>query len=738
MVRVSTLTDWLRSADEARVVALLRARPDLATPRPADTTVLAARAASRASVARAAEGLDTAALAVLDALLVAGADHAPVPLDALDVPLKPARLRAAVDALRSLALAWGDDTGIALVPAAREVGDLPPSTSSPAPSEVPGLLAALGSDERQVLATLAHGTGVGRTKDADFAGGPAEATTPIQRLLAQGLLVRRDAETVSLPGQVAAVLRGAPTSLAEPRPRTSTPDSVDGTAAGEALEFVRHTEALLRLWSAEPAPVRKAGGLGVREIRRVARAAEVGEARAGLLVEVAAGAGLIADSGEADPEWAPTTLADSWLAATPATRWATLAAAWVDLPRLPGLAGRKDTKDKLLAPLSDDLRRPPAPLERARVLRALAELPDGTAVVSGDELAAVLAWRAPRRGGRLRDEIVRWTLGEATALGVVALGALSRPGRALLDEDVAAAAKRMAEAMPEPVDHVLVQADLTVVAPGPLEPALAVRVAEAADLESAGGASVYRVTETSLRRALDAGRTAEDLHELFRTRSRTPVPQGLTYLIDDVARRHGRLRGGAVACFLRCDDPALLAEVEASPTAFALRLRRIAPTVLVSQVPLLEVLEELRAAGFAPAAEDADGNVVDLRPSGRRVPVPTRTPRRPAPRTVDEDTLREVIRTMRLGDQAASARAGRAVTPGAGLGSGSTNTVSALTDAIRTRSRVVVSLVDGHGVASRHVLRPTRVGAGVLEGTVGDQTHRLPLHRISSVAVVED
>ncbi|WP_189208623.1 helicase-associated domain-containing protein [Actinokineospora fastidiosa] len=737
MVRVSTLTDWLREADEADVVALLRARPDLATPRPADTTVLAARAASRASVARAAEGLDTATLAVLDALLVAGADHAPVSPDALDIGLPPERVRAAVAVLRGLALAWGEPE-VSLVPAAREVGNLPPSTPSPAPADVPGLLAALGGDERQVLDTLAHGTGVGKTKDADFAGSLDDAVTPIQRLLARGLLVRRDGETVTLPGQVAAVLRGAPTALVEPRLRTTPHQraTVDGTAAGEAMEFVRHVETLLRLWSDEPAPVRKAGGVGVREIRRLAKAADVSEARAGLLMELAAGAGLVADSGDLEPEWMPTTLADSWLAATAAHRWAALASAWIDLPRLPGLGGRKDARDKLLAPLSDDLRRPTAPVERMRVLRAL---PSDGGVVSADELAAVLAWRAPRRGGRLRDDVVRWTMAEATALGVVALGALSGPGHALLDEDVSAAAKRMAEAMPQPVDHVLVQADLTVVAPGPLEPHLAARVAEAADLESAGAATVYRVTETSLRRALDAGRSAEDLHELFRTRSRTPVPQGLTYLIDDVARRHGRLRGGAAACFLRCDDPALLAEVAASPAALGLRLRRIAPTVLVSPVPLLEVLEELRAAGFAPAAEGADGQIVDLRPAGRRVAAPPRAAQRPAAsRQVDAETLTELVRGMRLGDQAVSARAGRTVTAGAGLGGNSAQTVALLSEAVRARQRVVVSLVDAHGVASRHVIQPVRVGAGVVEGTAGEQTHRLPLHRISAVSLVEE
>ena len=165
--------------------------------------------------------------------------------------------------------------------------------------------------------------------------------------------------------------------------------------------------------------------------------------------------------------------------------------------------------------------------------------------------------------------MVTWTLAEATVLGAVALDAMSTPGRALLD-DPARAGAALRGVLPEPVDHVLLQADLTAVAPGPLDPGLERELDLVGEVESAGGATVYRFTETTVRRALDAGRTAAELHELFATHSATPVPQGLTYLVDDVARRHGRLRGGAALSFLRSDDEVLIAEVIASPAAAAL------------------------------------------------------------------------------------------------------------------------------------------------------------------------
>lgn len=77
------------------------------------------------------------------------------------------------------------------------------------------------------------------------------------------------------------------------------------------------------------------------------------------------------------------------------------------------------------------------------------------------------------------------------------------------------------------------------------------------------------------------------------------------------------------ASFVRCEDPTLLAQVVAAPEADGLALRALAPTVAVSPAPISEVLVTLRGAGFAPAAEDSTGAVVDVRTRGARVPTAT-------------------------------------------------------------------------------------------------------------------
>jgi hypothetical protein len=736
------LVDWLRAQDDEMLATLLRLRPDLSVPPPADLVVLATRAGVRASVHRACDDLDTLTLAVLEAAVVADADTEPVAVTELARLLGPdlpaGALDAALQALRARALVWGPDDALSLVPAAREVvprhpGGLGRPASGPAGSSaLPELLAAVTPEERRVLEALAAGPPIGRSRSG------TDPDSPVGRLLARGLLLRVDSETVELPRQVGLALRGdrpmgqIPVAPPDVGAVDRGADLVDRTAGGAALEVLRRLDLLIAFWAHTPPPVLRSGGLGVRELRRAAREMDTDETTAALLVELALAADLVGESDGVAPEWLPTTTADVWAAGGPEIRWAAIARTWLDLPRLPGLIGRKDDAGRPIPALSDGVRRPLAPRDRRRVLAGLAELPPGTAPASAGALADLLAWRAPRRGGRLRDELVTWVLAEATVLGVVALDALTGPGRALLtDPDRIVAALRVT--LPDPVDHVLLQADLTAVAPGPLDTALARELDLVADVESAGGATVYRFTEATIRRALDAGRSAADLHELFAKRSATPVPQGLTYLVDDVARRHGQLRGGVASAFLRSDDEVLISEVLAHPATTALELRRIAPTVLVSSLPLVEVLEGLRAAGFSPAAEDTGGAVLDLTDRGRRTSPRRRAAPRSGPPEPDPEQLAALVSRMRAGDAMAGVRRGAAA---AANGS----TLDMLRTAAADRRSVWIGFVDAHGVAGERVLAPHSVGGGVVEGrdTVSGDVHRVPLHRITSIALVED
>jgi hypothetical protein len=746
------LGSWLADLPDERLIRLLELRPDLAQPPPGSIAALAARAQARQSVKAATDELDFLRLAVIDALLVLHADTAPVPtakLLALIGDRAPeAEVLEAVDDLRKRALAWGDaavrvapDAGAALP---WHPGQVTLEDAARSGQQISDLLDDLNPGQLEVLEKLVQGSPVGRTRDA-APGAPPDR--PVPQLLAMGLLRRVDAETVILPRDVGQVMRGeqpGPVLLTAPDPVVSTTTSADadGAAAGAVIDLLRELDVLLEALGAAPVSELRSGGLGVREVKRLAKATGIGEPRLGLILEVAAAAGLIA-SGMPDPDpvtgdgpyWAPTVAADRFTAMPPAERWHLLAGIWLDLPGRPALIGSRGPDAKPYGALSDSLYSTAAPLDRRLLLGMLAELPAG-AGVDATEASAALIWRRPRWARRLQPGPVADLLAESQSLGVVGRGAISSPGRALLDEAntppgaaPAAAISAMTRALPKPIDHFLVQADLTVVVPGPLERDLAEQLAVVATVESAGAAMVYRISEQSIRHALDVGKTRDWMHTLFGDHSKTSVPQGLTYLIDDVARRHGQLRIGMASSFVRCEDPALLAQAVAA-TREGLQLRALAPTVAVSPAPIAEVLVALRAAGFAPAAEDSTGAIVDVGPRGARVPAPQqRRPYRPLPRPTG-DTLNAVVAVLRKVTTA----------PFGNIRVDPATAMSQLQSAIREETTLLIGYLDAAGVATQRVVAPLVVRGGQLVGfdSASGRMRDFAIHRITSVVSADE
>ncbi len=734
---------WLSGLSDERLVGLLGLRPDLAQPAPGSIAALAARAASRQSIKAAADELDFLRLAVMDGLLVLGADHAAVPVDVLKRLIgeraSDTDLNDALDDLRARALTWGEEELRVSAEAGAALPWYPGQavTDSDAADELGQALDGLDDAAREVLERLVAGPPVGRTRDA-AAGAPADR--PVQRLLAAGLLRQVDAETVLLPRVVGQILRGeqpGPIGLAAPDPVVSTTSAadVDASAAGAVMELIRQVEVVLETLSAAPVPELRSGGLGVREAKRLAKITGIGEQRLGLILELAAAAGLIASGvpGVPAPDaatfWAPTVAADRFAEAPAESRWLQLAVAWLELPSRPGLIGDRGPDGKTYGALSDSLYSTAAPMDRALLLSLLAGLPRG-AGVDAVSASRALVWRRPRWAARLQPVPVGHLLDEAHAVGLTGRNALSTPARALLGGgggDSALAA--MAAALPAPVDHFLVQADLTVVVPGPLLREIADELGAVATVESAGAAMVYRVGEQSVRHALDTGRTADGLQRFFERYSKTPVPQGLSYLINDVARRHGRLRVGIAASFIRCDDPVLLSHAVAAPALAGLEVRLLAPTVAVSQAPIAEVLAGLRRDGFAPAAEDSSGAVVDLRRRDARVPAnPVRRSPRP-PSRPSAESLSTVVSMLRRVDSS----------PLTGMRMDPAVAIALLRQAAVHGTDVLIGYVDAAGVATQRMVRPLAVRGGQL--MAWDPTQGRPrefaVHRVTSVMSAE-
>lgn len=668
VVRMSTFTDQLRARTDDELVTLLRLRPDLGSPSPATLASLAVRATSRMSLERALAAVDAAVLQAIEAVVALAAEEPPTRDEVLAAVAGPAVggseigdetddaapgspasaaddlalvVRALDDAV-ARALVWTDDSGrLHPSPGLAEVlGPYPAGLAAPtatparpgvppAPADVQALLAEAPAGARAVLEALTWGPPVGIAPEPSTAAGRTVAW-----LVRRGALRATDARHVVLPRTVALALRGGRTHPEVARQPTPTvgrrwPASLVGAESAAAAErIVRLVGVLVDTWGRTPPAVLRAGGLGVRDLRRLAQRLEVDEDEAAFVAELAAAAGLVVDDGGDPPAFVPTDLVDGWAARSLPERWAALATAWRDTMRTPWLVGTRDDRGAARSALEPELHRRWAPRVRRTVLEVLASTPEGLGPGTGGVLD-VLRWRAPRSVPP--EAVVRGLLTEAARLGVTGAGALSPAGRALLTDDPAAPAAALAADLPETVDELVLQADLTGIVPGRPSPRLETLLARTATVESRGGALTVRFTPESLRVGLDAGATADDLLGELAAVSRGHVPQPLEYLVRDAARRHGRLRAGAALAYLRADDPALLAGLPDDPRFASLGLVLLAPTVLAASVPPAELVDALRERGLAPVLEGPDGSVVHAQAAPLRVRVrPSRAQAQPA------------------------------------------------------------------------------------------------------------
>lgn len=371
-------------------------------------------------------------------------------------------------------------------------------------------------------------------------------------------------------------------------------------------------QALLDEWALRRPPALQKGGLGVRELRRSAKALGLEERRVQFLYALAAELGLLAverAGGAAGEVVIPSDEAATWGRLAPAEQWDQLFRAWFRVRLWTDIGdGGLTTPDRVRTGADEPVRR--------AVVGALVALPQGTGAAARDVARSVL-WAQPTLMHCLECGTVAV---ERAAEGLAFLGtgtaeppSLGQPARAALEDPRWHAGEGEAAALfHQPVDTCVVQADLRIIVPGPPARALAEALIAFADLEASAPARVYRLSDRSIGRALDAGTTAGEILDALRVHAPKGVPQNVGYLIEDVARRHGNLVVGRAGLYVRSEDPGLIAEIAADRRLAGLRPRLLAPTVVsVSDTSLDALLKALRAAGYLPVAErDGEGAAV--------------------------------------------------------------------------------------------------------------------------------
>lgn len=728
--RIRTLTEALRALDRRQLIDLLTKRPDLTYPLPRDLAELSTRAATPTSIGRALELLNAWLRVVAEGLAAL-----PDPIGVADVAdlvgAPAAAVAAATEELRRHALAWGDDDQLHLVRGVRDYfgpypgGLAPPSLRPLTAEQIEAALADCDDGVRPVLDRLLWSPS-GAVRNADRPVDLQSARSPIEELLARQLLRPIDADTVILPREVALRLRGGrftaePVSVSPP-PVSATlgnPSLVDKAAAGAAFGILHDIELAVHALESTPHRLLRTGGLSSRDITVLARNLGTDAAHASFAMECASAAGLVAPGSNLC--LLPTAEYDRWMGRDGAVRWRYVGEGWLGAQR--NFSRSAEPGAHVLGP---EAAAPGAPGLRMLIMTVAAEAGAGHRI-GLDELTEAVRWHRPRtdRGGPIElATLVDWTWREATWLGLTSLGAVSSFAEALTRD--AGLPRRLVELFPTPVDRVIVQADLTAIAPGPLPHTIASELRLLADQESRGGGGVYRFSAASLRRGFDAGRSSAEIHAWLERHSTTGIPQPLAYLIDDVARQYGSIRVGSATSYLRTEDEAHAAALLAHPDAGYLGLRPLAPGLLVATADAYEVVAFLRSLGHTPAVEDEAGRTLPTPPQLRAtLPRPDPNPRPFAP----EDVAGAILAAEQRHPSTPTAEPVETSTE---------DTVGLLQWATEEAQPVRVSYVAADGTRVERDLSPLDLGAGMLRAVdaVSAQVVNISLARIFSASVM--
>lgn len=539
-------------------------------------------------------------------------------------------------------------SNVAAVEARLRDEDLVNTIALGAPREVSDTLVslALKGDLRGLATTFPESVDV----DGRIDIGDPRPVEVLSWLTSVGFLAFHDSLGYVMPREVAVTLRGKGWYPVVARPPVVPSvavhaDAVRRQSSSAATTLLQTVTSLVDELGARPTVTLRDGGVGIREVRRLAKTVNRETDEIELALTLAAACDLL-DLNRGTV--VPSTTAAQWRQRDPAGQLADLLGAWWDADA--GATYRRDGYSGKQQPVLGWGGGVPARVLRQQLVAALESLPAGQGTTGVDAVRPAAVWARPLgvAQGTVGEALAAALWREAELTGVVAVDTLSPLGRALAAGGRTELLEQCAALLPAVSRTAVFQSDLTVMVHGVCNAALADLLNLCADLENRGASNVWRLSPTSVRRAMDAGVAAESLLDRLSGVSDKPLPQPVTYLVRDVGRRHGHVRVASLASAVLVDDEALLAEIQHHRRLSALQLRRLTPGVLASQKGTTEVVAALRGAGYMPVALSADGSV-----AVQRVEAP-----RPSPAPLGP-SLERFGRQLR--DDVASERAAAAV-----------------------------------------------------------------------------
>ena len=353
-------------------------------------------------------------------------------------------------------------------------------------------------------------------------------------------------------------------------PNQETIDRDCGIHAFEAMQSI--TELVFSLDQHFVREVSKSS-MGLPDVKRLSSHLGKSKEYVKAILEIAKVSGVIAIS---EKRFHPTDLADNWIASDPKSRWQILANAWLAIL---GASGSKE--------LALQLAQNPA--------KSLTEL-------VGSSFPLVTA--SPQsRIGRIAEL--------ADAIGLSVNGFAASWLASLLTGKVAAAAKALENRLPTQQERIIVQADLSIIAPGPLASTIEIELRKFTDTENIGLATGYRISPLSISCGLEEGLTEKQIRALLEKLSGTILPQPVDYLISESASRFGRLKISAnkTGSVLISTDDLLATQILMDSKLKSLGLRK-SEGALVSALEPEALYHALRENGYLAVRVDGSGRVI--------------------------------------------------------------------------------------------------------------------------------
>ena len=323
----------------------------------------------------------------------------------------------------------------------------------------------------------------------------------------------------------------------------------------------------------------------------------------------------------------------------------------------------------------------------------------------------------PYADGAVSSRIAR-VVSFAERIGLSHNGWLSSWAIETLGGSIETAAHAASAFLPTPQRKLICQADLSLIAPGPLPTDLEIALRRFADTEQIGMASTYRMSALSISHGLETGLTEQQIRSWLLELTDKPLPQPVDYLIREAAQRFGRLTVSAgeleTKSLIKSLDSILLAQIinEAKLKPFAMYAMpdgsigcRFEPEM---------VYFGLREAGFSAVRIDTSGNIISP-----RTPLST-SQQVEAVSTVDADIQRLREQEEKLGTEPDGDDLARSIQL-----------------AIKNKSIIVIGITSNTGAELEFTLEPIGFANGRLRAKdkKADIERTLPLANITRVSL---